>query len=383
MRIIMTSDIMLNCADTRANHLLGLFKPLSKLSELYLFVPNNHNRQYDPHIKYIFRFDKIYPIRIISYEISMFIQLFLFCMNLKIDAIYHRQSGLNISPLIISKIFRIPFFVEANESLRSQSTMLSDTYNISKLQLRIAYLSEKINYKYSTKIFAVAEGVKYGIIKSYHISPEKVIVIQNGADTELFKPFNAKKMPLSFNYNINCKYIGFVGSFAPWQGLEYLVNSAPLVLSEFPNVKYVLVGNGALYRKIIELVNELGLKDNFIFVDTVPHEEIPKYINIFDVCVIFKDKDIPSSPLKLAEYMACGKPVIATNSEDFKILKKFNAGILVDPENSEEVRRAIITLLKDDSLRFNMGINALNYVVENRSWKIAAQNIFYEISHWI
>ncbi|WP_162198013.1 glycosyltransferase family 4 protein [Methanosarcina mazei] len=379
----MTSDIVLNEKDTRANHLLGLFNALSQLSEVYLFVPKNHKKQYNSHIHYVSRFDTIYPVRVISYEVNMFIKLFLFCINERIGAIYHRQSGLNISPLIISRIFRIPFFVEVNGLLVNQANMTSDSYRISKLQLKVSKLSEKLNYKYSTKIIAVAEGIKRGIIKSYYIPPEKVIVIQNGADSDLFKPLNKKDVIFDFNFDVDCKYVGFVGSFAPWHGLENLVNSAPLVLSEYPDMKYVLIGNGGLKEKIHKMINDLGLKDNFIFVDRVPHEEVPKYINIFDVCTILKDKNIPGSPLKLAEYMACGKPIIATNSEDFEVLKEINAGILVDPENSEEVCRAIVTLLKDDSLRYNMGIKARKYVVKNRSWKSTAQEVYNEILCYI
>jgi len=379
MCIVMTSDIILGYGDTRSNHLLGLFSGLSKLTEVYLFVPTNHKKQNDSHIKYIMKFKQIGYMGLVLYDVSAFIRLFLFCCKVKVDAIYHRQSGFNIAPLCVSMIFRIPFFVEVNGLLTEQSKMRSETYNISKSQLTIAKLSEKINYRFSKKIIVVAEGIKRGIIKSYHISPEKVIVIQNGADTDLFKPLNKKEIFADFNFDINCKYVGFVGSFAPWHGLEHLIDSAPLVLSEYPDVKYVLIGDGGLKGKIKKKIDDLGLNDNFIFVDRIPHSEVPKYINLFDVCIIFKDKKIPGSPLKLAEYMACGKAVIATNSEDFEILKEINAGILVNPENPREVCNAIITLIKNDSLRKNMGINARKYIIINRSWDSTAKEVFNEI----
>jgi glycosyltransferase involved in cell wall biosynthesis len=88
-----------------------------------------------------------------------------------------------------------------------------------------------------------------------------------------------------------------------------------------------------------------------------------------------KKKDIPGSPLKLWEYMACGKPVIATNTEDFKVLEGYNAGILVDPEKPEEVADAITTLLKNKDLREEMGNNGRRYVVENRSWGAVAGEV--------
>ena len=73
--------------------------------------------------------------------------------------------------------------------------------------------------------------------------------------------------------------------------------------------------------------------------------------------------------------MACGKPVIATNTQDFKALEEYNAGILVDPEKPDEVADAIITLLKYKELREEMGKNGREYVVENRSWEAVAREV--------
>jgi glycosyltransferase involved in cell wall biosynthesis len=139
--------------------------------------------------------------------------------------------------------------------------------------------------------------------------------------------------------------------------------------------KFLLVGDGPMKEQIVQRVNDLHLTDNFIFIERVPYEEVPKYVNAFDVCVILKKKDIPGSPLKLWEYMACGKPVIATNTEDFKALEKYNAGILVDPEKPEEVADAIISLLKNKELMEEMGKNGRKYVVENRSWEAVARRV--------
>jgi len=74
---------------------------------------------------------------------------------------------------------------------------------------------------------------------------------------------------------------------------------------------------------------------------------VPEYINASNVCVVPK---IPlksgHSPLKLYEYMACGKPVVASRISGFEILEQNNAGILVEPENPEKLAKAILKLLK-------------------------------------
>lgn len=84
--------------------------------------------------------------------------------------------------------------------------------------------------------------------------------------------------------------------------------------------------------------------------------------------------------------MACVKPVVATNTKDFKALEQCNAGLLVDSEDHEEVANAIQTLLKDRELSKQMGNNARKCVVENHTWKrvalkvveVCRENIFKE-----
>jgi glycosyltransferase involved in cell wall biosynthesis len=73
--------------------------------------------------------------------------------------------------------------------------------------------------------------------------------------------------------------------------------------------------------------------------------------------------------------MACWKPVVATNTKDFKALEQCNAGLLVDSEDHEEVANAIQTLLKDKELSKRMGINARKCVVENHSWERVAMKV--------
>jgi glycosyltransferase involved in cell wall biosynthesis len=378
MRIIITYNVSLNNTDTRSNHILGLFNNLRKLSEVYLFVPKIQNiTVIDPYIKPI---PQLWTpiIGAISFQISLFFHLFIFCSKSNIDAIYNRQDNYTISPLIISKIFKIPFFVEVNGLAVNESKLVNSHSKLRfKLHLILVQFSEKYNYNHAKKIFAVSESIKKGIIQHYNIQPHKIVVLENGTDTELFKPNNTKKVNLGLDDTY--KYIGFVGSFAPWHGLEYLIKSAAIVLNKYPCVKYILVGDGILKEKILKMITDLNLENNFILIGQIPHEKVPMYINAFDICVILKNKNIPGSPLKLYEYLSCGKPIIATYSEDFKALSEFNAGILVNPENLEELSSETVSLLINDNLRKTMGNNARKYVLENHSWSRVAKDVHNNI----
>ena len=72
--------------------------------------------------------------------------------------------------------------------------------------------------------------------------------------------------------------------------------------------------------------------------------------------------------------MACEKPTVASRISDLEFIEQ-NAGILVEPENPEELAKAIIKLLKDEKLREEMGRNGREYVVKNHSWEAVARNV--------
>jgi len=274
--------------------------------------------------------------------------------------------------LLVSKIFQIPYVVEINGLVIKELEM----NGASKLGIKIARLTEKLNYKHAKKIVAVTKNLKEKIKELYHIPNERIVVIENGANTDLFKPMDRGKCIKELSLDESHHYVCFVGNLAPWQGVEYLIEAAPLILKKVPNTKFLIIGDGMMKEKLVSLAEKTGISDKVIFTGAVPYEEVPKYINASDVCVAPK-KPLKSgySPLKLYEYMACGKPVVASIISGFEILEQQNAGILAEPEKPEELAEIIIKLLKDKKMREEMGKNGRGYVVKNHSWRIVAKRV--------
>ena len=281
------------------------------------------------------------------------------------------RSGIQIFPFISSKIFGIPIVLEINGLGVAERSISSGN----KIFYRIVFLIEKKMFNSAKKLIVVSPGIKNALAEINNLNLDKFITISNGVNIELFTILNSEASKKKINLDINYKYVCFIGSFAPWHGLEHLVKAAPLILENIPNTKFILVGDGITKDSIKKLIDELKLNNDFIFFDTVPNKEIPIYINASDVCVILKRKDIPGSPLKLREYMACGKPVVATKSPDFNILCENFAGILVDPENSIELSNAIMDLLRNKDLCESMGKNGRNCVIECFSWSKVASRV--------
>ena len=372
MKIFMVCNVLLDGKDAQTTHVIELLRNLAKQNDTICFAPKPKNIKYKfQEIIYMPVLNK--PILLsVSYQLVLFFYLIYYRTKIKPDVIYARHYGLPFSQLIISNLFRIPYIVEIN-GLAMEEMKLS---NRSKLNVCIAKLSEKLNYRHAKKIVAVTQGVKKGIIELYDLPDEKIIVIENGANIDLFKPIDKKKAKKELNFDQDANYICFVGNLAPWQGVEFLIQSAPLILKESPYTKFLIIGEGQMKEELVELADKTGVSDKFIFTGVVPYEEVPKYINASDVCVVPK-KPLGSgySPLKLYEYMACGEPIVASKISGFEILEQQNAGILVEPENPDELAKAIIKLLKDEKLREEMGKNGREYVVKNHSWESVARRV--------
>jgi glycosyltransferase involved in cell wall biosynthesis len=112
----------------------------------------------------------------------------------------------------------------------------------------------------------------------------------------------------------------------------------------------------------------------------VPYDRVPVYINASDVCaapfILARNAKIGLSPLKLYEYMACGKPVVASDiSGVADALEASKGGLPVPSENPEALAEAISKLLENPELRADMGSKGLSYVTENYSWYSVAKQV--------
>ncbi|MDD5703018.1 MAG: glycosyltransferase family 4 protein [Dehalococcoidales bacterium] len=291
------------------------------------------------------------------------------------DIIYVRSTEA-IFAIVLAKFFRIPLIVEINNFFIDEWRMTTKNSGMRKwVSYILGSLNEK-TFKYANHLVVVAPEIKEELELKYKIKPEKITVIGNGANTELFSPMNTGEAREKLKLNHADNYICFIGNLIHWQGVEYLIEASPYILEEYPNTLFLIVGDGPIRNPLTELAQGLGVSDRFVFTGTVPYDKVPLYMNSSDICVIPK-RPIKTSPLKLYEYMACGRPVIGSDIEGVReIIIESKAGICVPPENSRELAKAAIDLLRDPGSRESMGKNGRSYIVENRSWESVARKVF-------
>ena len=282
----------------------------------------------------------------------------------KIDVVYERHYPLGIG-VLLSKWFGAASVVEVN-GLVSDEARLSPSFF--KRLLSVFWKLEFVVSGKADRIIAVTDEIKRQLEKSWHIPGYKTIAITNGVNTHLFKP----QAP----HRGKEKTICFIGSFAPWQGVEYLIDAAPLVVKKLPKARFLLVGDGPMKKELQERAAKRGVADLFSFTGSKPYEEIPKYIGNADVCVSLK-KPLKSgySPLKLYEYLACAKPVIATRTTGFEEIEEQKLGILVNPEEPHEVAAALVKILSNPALARQMGLHGRRFVEREHSWEAVSKKV--------
>jgi glycosyltransferase involved in cell wall biosynthesis len=311
-----------------------------------------------------------------SFQLMLFIYIINYSITQKPDIMYSRQSNNSFAPAIASYITKIPYVVEINGFIIDEMRMNRQ----SSLEIKFAQICESLNYYLCKKIIAVTNGIKISLQDMYSVPEEKIIVINNGANTDLFKPMNKTEAKNLLSLSLSDTHICFVGNLAPWQGVEYLIEASPIILKKYPRIKFLIVGNGPIKETLIQLAKEKSVLDYFLFVGSVPYEKVSLYINSSAICVApfvnNRNEKIGLSALKMYEYLACNKPIVASDISGVgDLLDKSGGGIKVPPEDTNELASAIIKLIDNNDLRCKMGYNGRNYVVFNHSWKLVAKKV--------
>jgi glycosyltransferase involved in cell wall biosynthesis len=221
------------------------------------------------------------------------------------------------------------------------------------------------------------------LIQKYSCQRDKIEIVGNGVNGKRFYPIQDKTLLSEWRrrWGIDPEdtVILFVGNLALWQGVDILVEAAARLLPGNDRLKFLIVGDGVLKTSLIKKVSETRLEKAFIFTGMVDHNEIPFFINIADICVApfisARNRKTGLSPLKVYEYMACGKPVISSRIWSLEWIEEEGAGCLVEPGDVISLEKALLELQKEPRKRIVMGRKGLQIVREKFDWESGAKKI--------
>jgi glycosyltransferase involved in cell wall biosynthesis len=221
-------------------------------------------------------------------------------------------------------------------------------------------------YKKSDKILIQSEAFR-DIIEGQGVPKEKIIFYPNSVE-ELFrvsepKPEISSLLPEGFK-------IMFAGNIGESQDFETIIETAAIVASKNPAIKWVILGDGRKRNYVSERIRELGLQDKFHLLGSYPVEMMPEFYACADCLFVSLKRDYIFSltiPSKIQSYLACGKPVLASlDGEGGRVVKEARAGMVVEAEKPAKLAAAALEFYDlPQSEREQMGRNARKYFDDN------------------
>lgn len=224
----------------------------------------------------------------------------------------------------------------------------SFSMDTSKMKKMIYAFIERICARYTAKIINISDGEKKLAIKYKIAKEDKMITIYNGIDLIKYNRVYIRNDVLSkLNIPENAFVIGMVGRITKQKSPETFISIAERISRIFENAYFILVGDGDLKEEIQGIIEKKKLKDKVIITGWT--NEVAKYVSIFDIGILTSKWE--GFGLVLAEYMAMGKPIIASNvgGIPYVIEDGFN-GELIDNNDVNDFVNHIIKLKNDVTL---------------------------------
>lgn len=218
----------------------------------------------------------------------------------------------------------------------------------------------------ATKIIAVGMQQSYDLKREYNIPDDKLKIVSNGIDTDLFRPGFAEDLKTKLNLSGE-KIIVAPGRIDKYKGFDVLLYAFHNLLKRFENTKLIIIGNGPFQMDLEKLAYNGNIKDRVLFAGRIPYEDMPKYYNIADV-IAFPTLRTESFGLVALEAMSCGKSIVASRIGGImEIIEDGMDGILVEPGDVSDLENKLQNILGDESLRTELGKNARKKIINKFS----------------
>lgn len=264
------------------------------------------------------------------------IKLFYLMKNKKIDIIHSYLFRANILCRIAAKLARVPVVISSMQGI--------------EVTRKCPLFLEKLTSPLVDKFTAVSDAIRIYIIQKAHIDPKKIVTIRNGIGLIEAKVTPIEREELGLKPNV--AIVGVVSRLAKEKGHQYLLNAARIIIREYPEVHFLIVGDGPQREELVKSAFNLGLKEHITF--TGYRRDVLRVLALFDIFALATLWEGLS--MVILEAMVMAKPVVTTNVVgNPEVIVDGVTGFLVRPRDSESLAERILILLKDDNLRKQMG----------------------------
>ena len=230
-------------------------------------------------------------------------------------------------------------------------------------------------------ISVASEGLRQ-LCLSLGVRKDRIFEAHVGADLDRFSP-DISGEDIRRYHDLEGKVVLYLGQLHGAQYLELFLRAAKVMLDRRQDVTFLVVGSGERFGELHRFTEELGIGHRVVFTGSVGHNLVPKYIALADVTVAcFEDNKQTrcKSPLKIAEYLASGKAIVASDVGEVRRMVS-GCGILVKPGDVGLLVDGMEKFLDDPQLTREMGRRARKRAEEKYNWSVTASNILR--AYWV
>ncbi len=283
-----------------------------------------------------------------------------------IDIVFFGHFGSThwLGGVLVRKIFRIPYTILVHGTeLNAYSCHFTQVDKwVSKIILKNA------------STIVVNSNTTKNLVESYGYPSSSIYIVHPGTDPIHFRT-DSQGLNVIEKLGLGGKHVLLTASrLVEKKNHENVLKSLPLVLRKVPNLIYLIIGKGEEKERLIKITKDMCLEKYVNFIGYIEPREMPLYYNLCDVFVMPSktvDYDYESFGIVYVEANAVGKPVIGGRSGGVgDAVINGVTGLLVDPENIEEISQAIIRLLTDQKYSKQLGENGRMRVEEELNWKM-------------
>lgn len=309
----------------------------------------------------------VYELAEIAYNLKGYKMLRRAIKDFQPDLVYDRYAHFSFSAEWAASKAGVPLILEVNSP-----------YSIQKRQWEKVYfpglseLGERKIFTNAPHIIVVSSPLKQ-IVQQYGVAEEKITVLPNGTNPEHFKSIPAPEQLLDELQIKGKTVLGFVGILRRWHNIDHLINILEEIDLKKNNAVMLFLGDGPSYNELQEYNRQKGNQDTIKFLGRIPHNRIQEYISCFDIAI--SPHATPySSPMKILEYMAMGKAILAPDMPNIRdLITQEKSGLLFQADDSAELKEKLLRLMEDVDYRNSLGQTALQRVGEEFSWRKNAE----------
>ena len=293
-----------------------------------------------------------------SYSFYAFFKLCLTIIKHKPDCIYERCNVFLPAGIWAKKLFNLPLQLEVNSPLYQERKKYGGIALDS-----LAKWSENYVWRNADRVLPVTH-VMAEYIKAVGVADQKITVIPNGVDTDVFIPKNIENREAKYKGKL---VVGFVGFCREWHKLDQVLNL--LAKSKKENIFFLVIGDGPVINDLKVQAANLGIADKFQSTGLVKREEMPYWLDQIDIAL--QPAVTPwASPLKMIEYLAKGLAIVAPNSDNIIELLNEKNSCLFEEDNLQGMIAQVERLIDSEILRDKVSLEAFATIETSKlSWR--------------